>query len=88
MPQPPHSAIGIDGGLRTLMILRKGGKIVTIPRAPRTARAIDLAIAERLDGPIFTGLDGQRLDRHAAGSDRSTGRPTGRNQQAGRSSYP
>jgi integrase/recombinase XerD len=52
---------------RTFTILRKGGKIVTIPLAPRTARAIDLAIGERLDGPIFTGPDGARLDRHAAG---------------------
>jgi integrase len=59
--------LGIERGHRTLMILRKGGKIVTIPLAPRTARAIDLVIGERLDGPIFTGPDGQRLDRHAAG---------------------
>jgi integrase/recombinase XerD len=59
--------LGIERGHRTLMILRKGGKIVTIPLAPRTARAIDLAIGERIDGPIFTGPDGQRLDRHAAG---------------------
>src|SRR6516162_4798671 len=51
---------------RTLTITRKGGKIVTIPLAPRTARAIDLAIGERLEGPIFLGPDGQRLDRHGA----------------------
>jgi site-specific recombinase XerD len=59
--------LGLERGHRTLTILRKGGKIVTIPLAPRTARAIDLAIGERLDGPIFTGPDGGRLDRHAAG---------------------
>ena len=59
--------LGFERGHRTLMILRKGGKIVTIPLAPRTARAIDLAIGERLDRPILTGPDGQRLDRHAAG---------------------
>lgn len=47
-------------------MLRKGGKIVTIPLAPRTARAIDLAIGERLDGPIFLRPDGQRMDRHCA----------------------
>jgi integrase/recombinase XerD len=46
--------------------VRKGGKIVTIPLAPRTARAIDLAIGERSEGPIFLGRDGDRLDRHAA----------------------
>jgi integrase/recombinase XerD len=38
-----------------------------IPLAPRTARAIDLAIGERCEGPIFTTLAGQRLDRHGAG---------------------
>ena len=40
---------------------------MTIPLAPRTARAIDLAIGERMEGPIFIGPDSQRLDRHAAG---------------------
>ncbi len=47
-------------------MLRKGGKVVTIPLAPRTARAIDLAIGERGEGPIFVGTNGERLDRHAA----------------------
>jgi integrase len=36
--------LGLERGHRTLTITRKGGKIVTIPLAPRTARAIDLAI--------------------------------------------
>ncbi|MGH9137138.1 MAG: tyrosine-type recombinase/integrase [Acidimicrobiales bacterium] len=39
---------------------------MTIPLAPRTARAIDLAIGERVEGPIFLGGNGERLDRHAA----------------------
>jgi integrase/recombinase XerD len=43
-----------------------GGKVVTIHLAPRTARAIDLAVGERVDGPVFCGPDGQRLDRHGA----------------------
>jgi integrase/recombinase XerD len=59
--------LGIERGHRTLTVLRKGGKIVTIPLAPRTARAIDLAVGERLTGPIFLPGDGQRMDRHAAG---------------------
>jgi integrase/recombinase XerD len=59
--------LGLERGHRTLTILRKGGKIVTIPLAPRTARAIDLTIGERLEGPIFTCAKGRRLDRHAAG---------------------
>ena len=58
--------LGLERGHRTLMILRKGGKIVTIPLAPRTARVVDLAIGERSDGPIFQAEDGTRLDRHAA----------------------
>jgi len=40
---------------------------VTVPLAPRTARAIDLAIGERIDGPVFLAADGRRLDRHGAG---------------------
>jgi integrase/recombinase XerD len=48
-------------------VTRKGGKIVTLPLAPRTARAVDLAVGERMDGPIFLGPDGARMDRHAAG---------------------
>ena len=57
-------ALGLERGHRTLTILRKGGKVVTVPLAPRTARAIDLAIGERSEGPVFVGPDGERLDRH------------------------
>jgi integrase/recombinase XerD len=59
--------LGLERGHRTLTITRKGGKVVTVPLAPRTARAIDLAIAERTDGPVFLAPDGRRLDRHGAG---------------------
>ena len=59
--------LGLERGHRTLTITRKGGKIVTIPLAPRTARAIDLAIGERTEGPVFLAPDGRRLDRHGAG---------------------
>jgi integrase len=41
--------------------------VVTVPLAPRTARAIDLAVAERTGGPVFLAADGRRLDRHGAG---------------------
>jgi hypothetical protein len=58
--------LGIERGHRTLVITCKGGKVVTIPLAPRTARAIDLAIGERLEGPIFLTAEGHRLDRHGA----------------------
>jgi len=59
--------LAVERGHRTLTILRKGGKVVTIPLAPRTARAVDLAVGEGAEGPIFCGDDGRRLDRHAAG---------------------
>ena len=60
-------AMGLERGHRTLTITRKGGKVVTIPLAPRTARAIDLAVGERCEGPIFLTAEGRRLDRHGAG---------------------
>jgi site-specific recombinase XerD len=60
-------ALGVERGHRTLVITRKGGKVVTIPLAPRTARAIDLAIGERSTGPVFLAADGRQLDRHGAG---------------------
>jgi len=58
--------LGVERGHRTRVVTCKGGKIVTIPLAPRTARAIDLAVGERVEGPIFLTFDGQRLDRHGA----------------------
>ena len=60
-------ALGIEHGHRTLVVTRKGAKVVTIPLAPRTARALDLAIGERTGGPIFLAADGRRLGRHGAG---------------------
>jgi integrase/recombinase XerD len=59
-------APGIERGHRTLTITRMGGKVVTIPLAPRTARAIDLAVGERCEGPVFLAAGGRRLDRHGA----------------------
>ena len=61
-----------DRGHRTLKIVRKGGKHVTIPLAPRTGRALDLYIGERASGPLFVGLNGERMDRYA--SDRTVKR--------------
>jgi site-specific recombinase XerD len=57
-------ALALERGHRTLSVTRK---VVTVPLAPRVARALDLAIGERLEGPIFVDGAGQRLDRHAAG---------------------
>ena len=65
-------ALGVERGHRTLTITRKGGEVATIPLAPRTARAIDLAIGERPEGPIFLAPGGRRLDRHGAARVRQT----------------
>ncbi|MGP0026207.1 MAG: tyrosine-type recombinase/integrase [Streptosporangiaceae bacterium] len=59
--------LGLERGHRTLTITCKGGKVVTIPLAPRTAGAIDLATGERCDGPLSLTGDGRPLDRHGAG---------------------
>lgn len=58
--------LGLERGHRTLVVHRKGGKTVTIPLAPRTARAVDLAVGERCSGPILCDRHGARLDRHGA----------------------
>jgi integrase/recombinase XerD len=58
--------LGLERGHRTVTVLRKGAKTVLVPMAPRTARTVDLAVGERISGPIFLGRDGTRLDRHAA----------------------
>ncbi len=58
--------LDFERGHRTLKILRKGGKRVIIPLAPRTSRALDLYLGERTSGPVFLGAKGDRMDRHAA----------------------
>ena len=58
--------LGLERGHRTLLIHRKGGKTVLIPLAPRTARAVDLAVGERCTGPILCDRNGVRLNRHGA----------------------
>jgi hypothetical protein len=45
---------------------RKGGRVVTIRLAPRNARAIDLVIGERSEGPLLLAAGGKRFDRHGA----------------------
>ena len=59
--------LGLERGHRTLTITRKGGMVVAVPLAPRTARAINLAIGDRTGGPVFPAAKGHRLDRHGAG---------------------
>jgi site-specific recombinase XerD len=55
------------GHHRTLTITRKGGKIVTVPLATRTARTGTCASVNASREPILTNHDGtRRMDRHTA----------------------
>ncbi len=58
--------VGLERGHHTLRVNRKGGKIVIVPLAPRTARTVYLAIGERNEGPIFVTDTGLRMNRHQA----------------------
>jgi len=75
--------LGLERGHRTLTITRKGGKVVTIPLAPRTARAIDLAIGERTDGRCSWPRTGG--DWTGTAPDGSSARPPAAPQSANRS---
>jgi integrase len=80
-------ALGIERGHRTLVVTRKGGKVVTVPVAPRTAQAIDLAV-----GGTHPGADLPGRRRPAAGSarrraDRPPHRSPGRDRQERRPAH-
>jgi integrase/recombinase XerD len=78
--------LGLERGHRTLTITRKGGKVVTIPLAPRTARAIDLATGNGMmapssspptdDGWTGTAPDGSSVRLPAARESPRPSRPT------------
>jgi hypothetical protein len=73
-----HRAPGPGTRHRTLVITRKGGKVVTIPLAPRTARAIDLAIGQRTEGrssspPTVGGWTGTAPPASSPGSPAAPG---------------
>jgi integrase len=80
--------LGLERGHRTLTVLGKGGKLVTIPLAPRTARAIDLAIGEHLTGADLSargrGADGPAQRR----ADRAPGRPSRRISEEDQPAHP
>ena len=67
--------LGLERGHRTLTITRKGDKVVTIPLAPRTARAIDLAIGQAPAVPCAWPLTGGGLTGTAPGG--SPAKPPG-----------
>ena len=58
--------MGTERGHRTLLMHRKGGKIVRIPLAARAARAVELAVGEPVESRIFLATSGERLDPHGA----------------------
>ena len=58
--------LGFERGHRTLRIVGKGNQPATVPLVPRTARALDLVIGERTEGPILRRHDGARLDSRTA----------------------
>ena len=58
--------MAFERGHRTLRIIGKGNKPTVIPLVPRTARTIDRAVGERVEGPILVRHDGHRLDRRTA----------------------
>jgi integrase/recombinase XerD len=58
--------LGLERGHHTLTVTRKGGKVVIIPLAPRTARTVYLAVGERETGPIFLDSMARRMNRHQA----------------------
>jgi integrase/recombinase XerD len=59
--------LALANGHRVVRIVGKGNQPALIPLAPRTSRAIDAAVGERIEGPLLARGDGCRLDRHAAG---------------------
>ena len=80
-------ALGVERGHRTLVITRKGGKVVTIPLAPRTARAIDLATGERFRRTHLPGCGWAEAGPARCWSYRPAHRPPGRNHQARRAAH-
>jgi integrase/recombinase XerD len=80
-------ALGLERGHRTLTVARKGGKVVTMPLAPRVARTLDLAIGERLEGPIFEDSTGKTTRPSRRWAHRASGRPTSWDRQTRRASH-
>lgn len=55
-----------ERGHRVLEVHGKGDRIDRVPLAPRTAEALETALAGRTTGPILTTDDGQPWNRHRA----------------------
>jgi site-specific recombinase XerD len=58
--------LGEQRGHRVIRVLGKGGKPASVPLPVPVARALDLARADRENGPLLRTRTGHRMDRHAA----------------------
>jgi integrase/recombinase XerD len=58
--------LGEEHSHRVLRVVGKGTKVVLVPLPPAVGRAIDHAVAGRVNGPILRNTHGARMDRHAA----------------------
>ena len=58
--------LGLERGHRTLVITRARAARWSPSRSRPAPPAIDLAMGERTEGPLFVTPDGRRLDRHGA----------------------
>jgi integrase/recombinase XerD len=59
--------IARERGYQTIFVRRKGGRTQTLPLAPRTAWAVEQAIAGRAAGILLRAPSGKDMDRSAAG---------------------
>jgi integrase/recombinase XerD len=58
--------LGVERAHRVLAVVGKGGQRTLVPLAPRTMRAIEVALGGRACGPLLVSNTGGRLDRHDA----------------------
>jgi site-specific recombinase XerD len=58
--------LSTERGHRVVRITRKGGKVATVPLAPRTAEAIETYVAGRTSWPLFATSTGARWQRSEA----------------------
>ena len=58
--------LGVERGVMTIKILRKGGKVSTIPLNPITGGAIATLVTSRNEGPLFRSRENRRMRREGA----------------------
>jgi integrase/recombinase XerD len=58
--------LGEEHGHLVLRVMGKGSRVVLVPLPPAVGRAMERAVADRMNGPILLNTRGTRMDRHAA----------------------